>query len=197
MKRFLFPPLLILLCLSIVRNLRALEIQGVNIPPTTQLGGETLQLNGAGIRTFTLLMVPIKIYVASLYTPFMIRTPSAALEGSAPMEFDFTFLRAVGQGDVTKAWSSQFEQSISYTYSGFERDRNAFIGFFGPLQNMGVEQVQFVGTNTIVIDQGVKKGSIQGRDFQKAFLSLWFGSKPVATDLQKALLGRDTITAGR
>jgi hypothetical protein len=61
---------------------------------------------------------------------------------------------------------------------------------------MGVEQVQFVGTNTVVFDQGTQKGSIPGRDFQKAFLSLWFGSKPVASDLQRALLGRDKVTAG-
>jgi hypothetical protein len=52
-----------------------------------------------------------------------------------------------------------------------------------------VEQVQLVGTNTIVIDQGVTKGTIPGRDFQKAFLSLWFGSKAVSPDLKTALLG--------
>jgi hypothetical protein len=197
MKRFLILTLASLLCLPTVRVLKALEIQGVSIPPTIQLAGQTLQLNGAGLRTFTLLMVPIKIYVASLYTPTVIRSTSAVLEVVAPMEFDFTFLRAVGQGDVTKAWSSQFDQSVSYTYPGYQRDRDAFIGFFGPLQSMGVEQVQFIGTNTVVLDQGVRKGRIAGRDFQKAFLSLWFGSKPVAPDLQKALLGMNTVTAER
>jgi hypothetical protein len=202
MKRFLILPLAVLLCLPSLKSLEALEalntveIQGISIPPTIQLAGQTLQLNGAGLRTFTFLMVPIKIYVASLYTPTVIRSAATALEGSAPMEFDFTFLRAVGQDDVTKAWSSQFDQSVSYTYPGYARDRDTFIGMFGPLQSMGVEQVQFVGTNTVVFDQGTQKGSIPGRDFQKAFLSLWFGSKPVASDLQRALLGRDKVTAG-
>jgi hypothetical protein len=60
---------------------------------------------------------------------------------------------------------------------------------FGPLSGTGVEQVHLVGTNTIVIDQGVTKGTIPGRDFQKAFLSLWFGSKAVSPDLKTALLG--------
>jgi len=199
MKKFLKTPFVVSLCLLSLKSLEAnntREIQGVLIPPTIQLAGQRLQLNGAGLRTFTFLMVPIKIYVASLYTPTVIRSAATALEGSAPMEFDFTFLRAVGQDDVTKAWSSQFDQSVSYTYPGYARDRDTFIGMFGPLQSLGVEQVQFVGTNTVVFDQGTQKGSIPGRDFQKAFLSLWFGSKPVASDLQRALLGRDKVTAG-
>jgi hypothetical protein len=168
----------------------ALEIQGVSIPDTVQVAGTTLQLNGAGLRTFSLLMVPIKIYVASLYTPAAIRTASSMMDAAGPMQFDFTFLRAVSQSDVAKAWTSQFAQSVSYTYPGYASDRDSFIAMFGPLQSLGVEQVQFVGTNTVVVDQGVQKGTIPGRDFQKAFLSLWFGSNPVASDLRAALLGQ-------
>lgn len=176
--------------LMIFAPLHAMEIQGVSVPPTTQLGGETLRLNGAGLRTFSLLMIPIKIYVASLYTPAEIRTDSGIMSSPGPMQFNFTFLRAVNQSDVTKAWESQFAESVSYTYPGYARDRDAFIAMFGPLQNLGVEKVQLLGTNTVIFDQGTKKGTIPGRDFQKSFLSLWFGSNPVATDLKNALLGK-------
>ena len=47
-----------------------------------------------------------------------------------------------------------------------------------------------IGTDTLVYDSGVLKGKIAGRDFQKAFLSLWFGSTPVDTNLKNALLGK-------
>ena len=134
-------------------------------------------------------MIPIKIYVAAFYTPGPLRTAEAVINSGGPIQFDFTFLRAVGQEDVTKAWSSQFAQSVSYTYPGYANDRDAFIAMFGPLSGGGVEQVQLVGTNTILIDQGVTKGTIPGRDFQKSFLSLWFGSYPVAPDLKESLLG--------
>lgn len=186
MKRTLalFSILAVMLC-----GVRAVEIQGVNVPPTAKVSGETLQLNGAGLRTFTFLMIPIKIYVASFYTPLALKTADAVMNASGPLQFDFTFLRAVAQSDVTKAWTSQFAQSVSYTYPGYARDRDAFIAMFGPLQNLGVEQVQLVGTNTLVYDSGKLKGSIPGRDFQKSFLSLWFGSNPVAPDLKSALLG--------
>jgi len=63
------------------------------------------------------------------------------------------------------------------------------VGMFGSLQQGGVQMVQFVGTDTLVYDQGTLKGTLVGRDFQKAFLSLWFGSDPVSPDLKAALLG--------
>lgn len=168
---------------------RAVEIQGVVVPPKVEVAGDALQLNGAGLRTFSLVMVPIRIYVAAFYTPEPLRTASAVTASSGPLQFDFTFLRDVSQSDVSRAWSSQFTQSVSYTYPGYDKDRDAFIGMFGPLKNGGVERVQFIGTNTLVYDSGTLKGTIAGREFQKSFLSLWFGSKPVAPDLKAALLG--------
>ena len=194
MKHFPFLPLrlfilsLFTLTFSISPS-RAVQIQGVAVSPKVDVGRDTLQLNGAGLRTFSLVMVPIKIYVAAFYAPEPLRSASAVTASPGPFQFDFTFLRDVGQSDVTRAWSSQFAQSVSYTYPGYDRDRDAFIGMFGPLKNGGVERVQFVGTNTLVYDSGTLKGTIAGRDFQKSFLSLWFGSKPVAPDLKAALLG--------
>lgn len=168
----------------------ALEIQGVSIPSSVQAGSDSLVLNGAGLRTFSLLGIPIKIYVASFYTPVPLHDAKAAEDSSGPLLVNFTFLRDVSQSDVSRAWSSQFAQSVSYTYPGYPVDRDAFIALFGPLKAGGVEQVQFLGTNTIVIDQGVRKGVVEGRDFQKSFLSLWFGSNPVSTELKAALLGK-------
>jgi len=34
---------------------------------------------------------------------------------------------------------------------------------------------------TVVLEQGRVKGIIEGRKFQKAFLSMWFGSNPIGT----------------
>jgi len=182
-------PVLCIALILTVSSSMALEIQGVNVAPGVTVAGSNLALNGAGLRTFSLLMVPIKIYVASFYTAAPLRTEAAVMASSGPMQLDFTFLRAVGQGDVTKAWTSQFAQSVSYSYPGYAKDRDAFIAMFGPLQSMGVESVQLVGTDTLVYDSGILKGTIPGRDFQKSFLSLWFGSNPVDPDLKLALLG--------
>lgn len=169
---------------------QATQIEGVKVPPTTTVSGTTLQLNGAGLRTFTLVLIPIKIYVAAFYTPAPLRTATAVSSSPGPMKFVFTFLRGVSKNQVGEAWSSQFQASASFTYAGFDKDRSEFIGMFGPIAPMGTQAVEFVGDNTNIYDAGKLKGTIVGRNFQKAFLSLWFGSNPVSPDLKSALLGK-------
>ncbi len=168
---------------------RALEIEGVNIPPKTTVNGQTLVLNGAGLRSFVLLVVPIKVYVASFYAPAPLRTAAAVNASPGPLQLNFTFLQTVSQNQVAKAWRSQFDASTTFNYDGFAKDRDTFIGFFGALKSGDVQTVEIVGGDTRVLVNGSLKGTIPGPNFSKAFLSLWFGSNPVTSDLKAALLG--------
>lgn len=186
-KRFL--PLVFALCLVQLSPVKAVEIQGISLQASVSVSGAPLELNGAGLRTFRLLMVPIKVYVAAFYAPSPLHSAQAVESSTGPLQFDFTFLRSVGKEDVAKAWSAQFGQSVSFTYPGFGKDRDTFISMFGPLPEGGLEQVQFLGTNTVISDCGIVRGTIPGRNFQKAFLSLWFGPKPVSHKLRERLLG--------
>ena len=162
----------------------------MEVPAQKTVGGKKLTLNGSGVRSVTFAMIPIKAYVAAFYAPRPLSTEAEAAASPGPLEFDFTFLRAVGQADVTKAWNAQFGESVSAPYPGLKRDQAAFVQMFGPLENRGVETVVIAGDQTKVYDAGEFKGAIQGRDFQKAFLSLWFGSSPVSPELKRALLGK-------
>jgi hypothetical protein len=153
------------------------------------VAGETLPLNGAGVRTVTLAFIPIKAYVASFYAPAPLRSETAVLASPGPLQFNFTFLQGVGRGQVTEAWNAQFQASATYTYAGLAADQAKFVALFGPLKKGGVDTVEIVGNTTRVYDGGALKGTISGRNFQKAFLSLWFGSNPVQPSLKSALLG--------
>lgn len=168
---------------------RALVLEGVTVPPQATAAGQVLQLNGAGLRTVILLVIPIKAYVAAFYTPTRLRTERMVLASPGPLRFDFTFLQAVGTDQVAQAWQSQFDESGTHSYANYSKDLAAFIKLFGPIKKNGTQSVQLVGTDTFVYENGTLKGSVAGRDFQKAFLSLWFGSNPVATSLKTALLG--------
>jgi hypothetical protein len=152
--------------------------------------GVTLQRNGQGVRLISFLGMNIKIYVAGFYSPSPLISAEQVLEcRDCPMQLDFTFLRDVSQSKMTYAWKSQLEYSVTYSnYDGYERDRDAFIAMFGPIPNGGTESVQLVGEDTLVVDQGVYKGRITGRNFQMAFLSMWFGDKAVSDDLKAGLL---------
>ena len=177
------------LLISLLPATRAIDIEGVTVPPTLSVSSQPLALNGAGLRTFTLLVVPIKIYVAAFYSPSPLRSEAAVLASPGPLAFTFTFLRGVGQPDVAKAWRSQFQASNTHSYPNLQKDLATFISMFGPLSAGGVQMVQLAGTDTQIFDQGTFKGTIPGRDFQLAFLSLWFGKNAVAPDLKTALLG--------
>ena len=167
----------------------ALEIEGVKVPPQSSVNGQSLTLNGAGLRTVTIAFIPIKAYVAAFYTPAPLKSEEAVLASPGPLQFTFTFLKSVSQTQAVNAWQSQIQASMTYSYPGIEKDRTAFIGMFGAINQGGTEMIQLVGSETQVYDNGKLKGTIQGRDFQKAFLSVWFGSNPVQQDLKAALLG--------
>jgi hypothetical protein len=166
-----------------------LDIEGVKVPQQVNANGQSLTLNGAGVRTVSIAFIPIKAYVAAFYSPTPLKSEEAVLASAGPLQFTFTFLKSVNQGQVTDAWQSQIKASMVDTYPGIEKDKAAFVGMFGPIAQGGSEMVQLIGTQTQIYDNGQLKGAIQGRDFQKAFLNMWFGSSPVQQDLKTALLG--------
>ncbi len=169
---------------------QAETIEGVQVPETKTVSGKSLKLNGAGLRTVKLGPVPVKAYVAAFYAPNTLTSQKAVLASKGPLRFDFTFLKGVNQGQVKEAWNAQFRESVSYSYGKLAADQAKFVSFFGALKKGGMESVEIDGNVTRVYDGGTMKGEIAGKDFQKAFLSLWFGSKPVMPELKSALLGQ-------
>lgn len=166
-----------------------MALQGVLLPDSHVVNGTVLSINGSGVRSIHLFGIPFHIYVAGFYTFEPIRSPDQVLTSNGPMQLDFTFLRSVRQNKVKEAWERQLDASVSYHYEGYARDRESFLQMFGPIEQGGMERVQLIGDDTIVYDQGTHKGMIHGRDFQRAFLSMWFGERAVAADLKVGLLG--------
>jgi len=162
--------------------------------PATQPVAPTLRFNGAGVRSVNFFGWDFKVYVAGFYHAAQHVMQDAETVFHAvnhhPMQLDFTFLRSVNQAKVTEAWQKQLEHSVDFTYDGFEKDRDDFIRSFGPIENGGTESVVLLQDGrTVMVDQGVPKGVIYNKQFQRAFLSMWFGSKAVAPDLKLGLLG--------
>ena len=169
-----------------------LRLEGLSIPPTLVRDSRTLTLNGAGVRTVMLFVVPVKAYVAALHSAEPLETASQAMNSCEPMEFTFTFLRGVSVSQVRQAWLAQIQSSATHTYSGFARDRDQFVSFFGAIAPRGTQSVRLANDETVVLENGREVGRIAGRDFQKAFLSLWFGPRPVSAELKEALLKPDS-----
>ena len=90
--------ILSLLMMASLESSKALEIQGVTLDQQVRVCGETLKLNGAGLRAFRILMIPLKIYVVAFDAPAPLHTSSMVLDSPGPLQFDFTFLRGRRRG---------------------------------------------------------------------------------------------------
>lgn len=178
-----------------VNNLAPIILEGIELPVQRKLDGKTLYRNGHGIRSFNFYGLRMKMYVASLYSQFPLRNEEDILSCECPLLFHFIFLKGVSQGKVKLAWQKQLEWSVSHIYDGYERDRDAFVNMFGPMEHRGTVTIKIDGNQTLVLDQDKVKGSIQGLNFQRAFLTMWFGDRAVADDLKLALLGNSSQQA--
>jgi hypothetical protein len=106
------------------------------------------------------------------------------------LQLDFTFLRYVNVNRVVSAWTQQLDHSVTHRYDGYEADRETFIKAASsrPIEKGGTQSVVIVGDTLSIVDQGENKADIKGHNFQKAFLSMWFGDRAVASDIKAGLL---------
>jgi hypothetical protein len=77
------------------------ECQGVTFPEQVQLDGNTLTLNGLGLRQATILKVDV--YVAALYVAKVSSDAHALLGSNTPKELILHFVHNVSDDDLKKA----------------------------------------------------------------------------------------------
>lgn len=181
----LYQTLLIFTCL-ISGALHARELQGVKFPENLTCEGKEIPLQGAGLRTATVF--GIKVYVLGFYAPEPIASADDANLLKRPMCFNITYLRNFDNDDVDKAWEFQFKESSAFPYPEMKDHVAELQKYFGEIKGERSHSFSLADGVTTVFENGVKKGEIKGVEFQKNFLSLWFGSKPPTKDLQEAIM---------
>lgn len=91
---------------------RAASISGLSLPDTYPLAGQSLVLNGIGIRTLTILRV--KVYVAGLYVTQKSRDARAILASPGPKVILMQFLHAASKADVEKQYREGEARNCSH-----------------------------------------------------------------------------------
>ena len=102
MKRRLALLALCGLTLGVAEPGRAASISGLSLPDTYPLAGQTLVLNGLGIRTLTVFKV--KVYLAGLYVAQRSRDARAILASPGPKVILMQFLHKASKEDVEKQY---------------------------------------------------------------------------------------------
>lgn len=167
------------------------ELEGVKFEPTVQVGGQALQLNGAGIRTRAIF----KVYVAGLYVPQKSTDADALLAQKGPRRVAIHMLRnvdadtfATSLADGLKANHSEQQLAAFKAQSDALTATLKAIGEAKKGDAIFFEFTPEAGTRIVV--NGQPRGNpITGEDFFTAVLRIWLGNRPADADLKKGMLG--------
>lgn len=170
-------------------------LAGVRFDPETNVAGQKLQLNGAGVR-FKLMF---KVYAVGLYTPKKLTKTDEVLDARTPKRLQLVALRDVGGDEFGKLFARAIEENAT---------REEFAKSITAVVRMGqifAEQKQFSKGDVVLIDYVPGVGltlSAKGKvnevfkepQFSSVMYKIWFGAHPPDANLQKALLGEQNYS---
>lgn len=87
----------------------AAECEGITYPDTATVDGQTLVLNGMGLRTATVLNV--KVYMAGAYVAKKSTSSKELLDLSTPKKIVLTFMRNVSKKKVVGAYQENLDRA--------------------------------------------------------------------------------------
>ncbi|WP_225782399.1 chalcone isomerase family protein [Xenophilus sp. Marseille-Q4582] len=168
------------------------DVGGIVYPDPLPLGGETLRLNGAGVR----YKAVFKVYAAGLYLPARASSADEALAQPGPKRIAITMLRDIDANELGKLFTRGVEENST---------RAEFGQLVPGLLRMGqifADQKQLKAGDAFHVDwipgtgaQVVVRGTPQGEPIREpafftALLRIWLGPVPADARLKEALLGK-------
>jgi hypothetical protein len=160
------------------------ELAGVTLPDEVTVSGQTLVLNGLGLREKYM----IDVYVGALYLPSKTTDATKAIDNDVAKRMVMHFVYNVPADKVRETFTTGF---ASVGASGMQAKIDQLNGW---MEDLGAgNEVVFdytPGTGTTVTVKGAKKGTIAGADFMKALWGVYLGPSPPTSKLKAGLLGQ-------
>lgn len=177
------------LLLALTFSVQALEVKGIKIDETAQVGSSALVLNGAGLRT----KMMFKVYAGALYLAQKQTDANAVISDHGNKRISMHFLRDVSSEQLLEGMNEGFaDNNTQAEMASIDRQMRAF-------QNMMTSAKEVKEGDVILLDctpagtqvslNGRLLGKIEGELFNQALLRVWLGDHAVDTNLKKALLG--------
>jgi len=184
MKKLLI--ILTLLSAGVLVCAQAATYKDVTVPDTVTVGGQSLVLNGMGLRTKFFF----KIYVGALYLPQKAGTTEAVMAESGPDRILMHMIYDVSKKQFADAWNDGFHDNNPGMTGALQSDLVQFLAYFGSSKEGDVITMDYIpGEGTQISWNGDSRGNIPGEDFHKALLNVFLGPKPPTKELKKGLLG--------
>ncbi len=167
---------------------RARECDGVSFPEHLTVQGQTLTLNGLGIRKATWFR--IKVYVGALYLAHPSSDAAAILKASEPSEIVLHFMWSVSASQLREAWKDGFAKSAAAQLPQLRSRIAQFDRWMtGAKSGQSMAFVHVPGQGIEYLLDDAPRGRITGDDFARALLGIWLGQKPPGRALKAGLLG--------
>jgi hypothetical protein len=165
---------------------RAAEIDGVQLPASLQIDGKTLQLNGYGLRTYSIL--GIHIYVAGLYLEHLSTNPDEILRSSETKLVTVRFRHDVSAEKSRNAWREGLVNNCVSPCRLDPKDVEAFLSRITDMNAGDSYDLLFTQRGATVTVGGRTVGTISKPQFAQAMLATFLGPKPGSPSLKHDLL---------
>jgi hypothetical protein len=166
----------------------AKTVAGVNLPDTVSVNGQTLVLNGAGIRK----KLFIKVYVGALYLTAKQSDATAVITADTPRRMVMHFVFGVTKSQISEAWEEGLRDNTPNASAEVKANFNKLVSWMADIDK-GKELVMTYVPNsgTIIEVNGIAKGTLPGKATADAILATWIGPKPgPGEDFKKDVLGK-------
>lgn len=156
-------------------------------PDKQRFHGQTLLLNGKGVRTKLL----VDLYMAGLYLQVKNSDSVAIVNGKQPWALRIEIVSdLISSEKMAAAVHQGFQHSGGDLRALQTRIAQLINVFQQPIAKGDVYDFFFQPQNTHIIKNGQQIVVIEGADFSQAFLNIWLGERPVQSSLKDALLGQ-------
>jgi hypothetical protein len=174
----------VLTCLSAAG---AAELDGVSLPDQRLVDGTPMQLNGIGLRTYSIFH--IDIYVAGLYLERPSADPDAILRSSEMKLLDIHFVHDVDAAHARDAWRDGFTDNCKAPCYLDPGDVQRFLASVPAMHKGDESTLLFSAKGVDVRFNGQPMGTITDPHFATVMLATFIGPEPPTRRLKRELLG--------
>ncbi|MDP2033761.1 MAG: chalcone isomerase family protein [Polaromonas sp.] len=168
------------------------EVGGVKLEDSTDVRGNKLVLNGAGIR----YKAVFKVYSAGLYLGKKASTPEEVLAAPGAKRLSITMLREIDSNELGKLFTRGVQDNAPKTEMSKLVPGLIKMGqIFSDQKRLMAGDVFMIdwipGTGTVITVKGVPQGEpFKEPEFFNALMRIWLGPQPADWKLKDALLGK-------
>lgn len=179
--------ILVVAAIASLSAAQAAELDGVAMPDVRVADGRAMHLNGIGLRTYSLLGIPV--YVAGLYLERRSDDPNVILHSPETKLLQVRFLRDVDASDAREAWRDGLEQNCKYPCSLDPAGVKRFLAAVPSVRDGDESTLMFTSKGVRVMLNGRPIGDIADPQFARVMLATFIGAEPPTPRLKRELLG--------